>query len=674
MIQIADLLGAALDTVRPLEVISPSEWAERHRVVAGGPFAGKWDNTNGPYLVGIMDAVQEALERNLQGVVCMKSNQGAGTDALGVNCVAWLLHYFPGPVLYLTNKDDSAREVVRDRWDPLLQTCEPLKRKHLAGKAGGELALVKRFTDAKLVLSGSQSSKNYFTNPYRFVVLDEPDQMPDRLLDGSDPVEQLIHRLDAWAEGGSTLMIAFSHPTTKRRGSGKIYYGLSDQRRGHVECLHCKAWFAPTWEDVQVFPREGQSPAAAARDPSCYLYVTPCCGVTLTEADRLAMIRHVPQRSTLSPDEARTRTWIGVHFWKFFMRQKGSIARLASEFIKGMDDEPKAMVFANQVCGDTYEPPTEGVSIEVWEKLAIPAGEEESYPLGKVPPQAQWLTSGQDSRELELHWCVWAWGLVRSQGGALLLRGWMIDRGVEEGPNSLARQKAGMGAKILEASDLLVFDQVLYGRSWERVAGGESLYVFQGLHDSGWMPTASYQYCRTKLGGGALPPQGGAYPSKGAAEDESSSSPHVTWTRGLRYRVGSFEVADDAAKRADLNTFSLKTEFLRLAERRYVDEAGAPRSRLVLPHNVPGNYLTQLASERLERDARGNLYWKKLGANHWFDCTVMAYAAAWNVAASLPQASQITQGEAALAARVRARSRVATRPTCSPARRIRRTY
>lgn len=655
LLRLAEIIGVAQDVVRPVEVLSPAEWAERYRVVVGGPFPGAWDNTNGPHLVDVMNAVQEAL-RTGRDLVVMKGAQEGVTEALGVNAVAWLLHYYGGPILYLTAKDDVAKKLSRDRWDHVLDTCEPLKAKHLAGKARGELILAKRFTDGQLNLAGSQSMLNYISNPYAVIVFDEIDSIQEEQADGSDPIKNIRQRLTAMAEGRDVVMIAFAHPTTKERGAARLYYHESDQRRAHVECPRCGRWCAPLWKHVTPTPRPGQSQAQAERDPSCYDLAAPCCGEVLTEADRLRMIQRVEQRSTLPPEIAAAKKWIGLHVWHLFLRRGGRIRELADHYVAALDKPGEMVVFVNKETGDAYEFADQETTVEAWQALVL-----EHYRAGEIPAEVSFLTAGQDSRLLELHWAVWGWGFVRTAAGGVLLCGWLIEAGVEPGPAAVDR-----AAKTLNASDLAVFDQVLYDRFWPRQGGAAHLALDMGLHDSGWQPIAAYEYALSREDRRAIP-------SKGAATDEGARAAPVTWVAGPKWKVGEHEVSDPHLKRADLNTFTLKFDFLGQVVRRFAPaDGGAPRARLALPDGAPLAVLQHLSSEQLVTDpATGKKIWKRRGPNHWLDCSLQAYAAALQLA---PFLNGQTEAERAPAPAAPERPRTDEDEDINPRSQIRTRY
>lgn len=606
----AELVRAAAAAVRPRPLITPSEWARQHATLASppAPRAGPWDPDVFPYLDGVQDSFAEALEGGRNWVL-MKSAQGAGSSA-ALNCWGWQQTYYPGPALYLISKEEHAEAFGKERVAPLIAGAAPLRETFLAGRAGGETATSKRFTNGSLELAGGRSVLNLQTAPYRAVYCDEFDSLQDVIGEHGDLLKLAEKRTNAWAMFGPTIVAAFAHPSRRERGIGRVYYELSDQRRGHVACPHCGRWFPVLWSCVKVLPREGQSPAAAERDPRAYHFVAPCCGCVLTDGERYRACRRVEQRSVLPPDVATSRKWIGVHFSN--LMQSKPLVELALEWIEGLDRPSVRTVVVNKSLGDVVEDDEgeEGTSIDAWVALQV-----DDYQLGEVPDGVQFLTAGQDSGLLELHWSVWGWGLVETAEAALLLCGWLVDAGVVAGPAAVDPAR-----RSIDAADLAVFDQVLYERTWP-AQDGRHLRVEQGLHDSGYFPIAAYEYCR------AHPKR--AIPSKGAAEASSSKAPPTRWSEAPTWRVGGRDVRDPALRRCDMNTFVLKTDLVGMTAKRFNDRLGAPRARLAFPLDVPPGLLEHHASERLVTDGTKRA-WKKRGPNHWWDTTVMAYAAALN--------------------------------------------
>ena len=619
---------AYADALHVYDVGTPSQFAARYRWLKPGTTErpGRWTNEHFAYLVQIMAVEEEAIESGKRRVVLMKSGQVGGSEAM-INVVAWLKAKYEGPILYLISKDELAEEFGRERFSYILDTCEPLKRKALRGKANGETLRHKRFVDGKLDLSGGRSVLNLQSQPYRFVVIDEVDSLLDEIKNQGDPIKIAEIRLDAFE--GDTLMIAFAHPTTDTRGAAKLYYQLSDQRRGMVSCVHCDEELWLQWEHVQPVPIGGMTQQQAERTPECWTYFCPHCGANITDAERWRMVRDVRQKSVLTPEEAERKTWIGVHFSQLYMPNK-TIRMLAEEYIPALDNESSMIVFVNKRLGDRYEPKVQDITPDNWRRLVwIPRGEDdrEAWRRGEVPYGVRFLTAGQDSRSTELHWSVWGWGVRLGTDGLRVLVGRVIDWGVVERPYSLE----------LDARELNVFDQLIYRRLWPASWDHDRTFqVRQGGHDIGWNQIAINEYCR-------LHPYR-AIPVKGAAETVTSRSlsPPVRAGVPLSYIVGSQRISDDRVRPLLLNTYLLKLQLYGMLEKtvEVADDAG-PRKLplLALPADALGGadgerFIVESSNESLVPSGnrkKEERVWKRKGPNHFADCNVYAYACALNL-------------------------------------------
>jgi phage terminase large subunit GpA-like protein len=319
------------------------------------------------------------------------------------------------------------------------------------------------------------------------------------------------------------------------------------------------------------------APQGKERDPSAYGLFAPCCGSEITDAQRLSMCRDVRQETTLSSEDAAKRPWVGVHFSQLYMANK-PLAFLAEKWIETLDDEGAKRVFVNKRLGDVYEPKVRETKPEEWSRcIVVPRGpdDREAYTRGHVPPGVRFLTAGQDSRTVELHWCVWGWGLVRNKDGFPELAGWLIDYGVVKREHT----------PTIEAADLAICDQLLYSRAFPRTDGSGSLYVTQGYHDSGWCPVAVYEYCRRR--------PGQSIPCKGDSDDDgASSAPVVRWGSSPTWRgPDGREVQDASMRLAILNTFTLKTQLFGMLPRRIEREDGTVQTQLTLPRDVGDEWI-----------------------------------------------------------------------------------
>ena len=537
MIAIPEMFRAAAETLRPPERLRPSVFAERYRVLREGTtFApGPWSNDVFPYLAPIMDAVAEAIETGKRGVVLMKSGQGGGSEAM-INTFAWLRCLYSGPMLYLISKDELASEFSRERFSPMDETCAPLGRIALRGRAHGELLHVRRYATGKVVIRGGQSVLNLQSTPYRFVYVDEIDSLADELKSQGDPLAMAEIRTDAFP--GETLIVAFGHPTTKERGAGRLYYEMSDQRRAHVDCpAGCGGVFWPRWEDV----RAGED----ADDAAGYRYVAPCCGSELSDAQRWLAARRTRQVSVLPPEEARKKPWIGLHFSQLLMPNK-PLAFLAEKFIEARDDQPKLKVFWNKRQGDTHDQTIKEVAAEGVRAIAE---RDREIPARVLPQWCGLVTVGVDTQGSHFVYVVRAWGpgqasrlvdwgkvdgfnqLCPDGGGGLLDHPWPFDGEAEGGRSMRARIMlidaggtrgelddasrthevytfARRSSRIMPAMGRTNIDvpwRVKHGHEYRPAGGGRGYHVDLVLHDpdyhkdvlSGWIGAAkaTWQLC-----------------------------------------------------------------------------------------------------------------------------------------------------------------------------------
>lgn len=617
------------DALQPDEPQSPAEFARAERIlhpVYCTERPGKWDDKAFPYQAPLMNMGEEAIRAGKQGVVYMKSGQGGGTD-LAINVMLWLKKYFPGPQLFMASTEKVASEFGRERFANIIPDMPSLARKYRPNVKGD--ILTKRFDDGKIQLSGGQSVFNLQSTPYRIVGVDELDSLVQNLAGQGDPVKLAMVRMDSFT--GSTLMIAYAHPTTKDKGAAKIYFEDSDQRRGHVIHAACGACFWLQWEHVKVCgnladPKEKPDP----KDPEHYHYCCPSCGEVIEDAERVAMVRKVEYKSVLPPEVAKKKTWIGGHFSQLYYPGK-AMRSLAQRWIDCGEDENAKMVFYNKVLGEPYELKIQKLDLNALRTLIVVkrrANDPEFYLKGQVPPGVRFLTAGQDSRAVQLHYSVWGWGNRRTVDGASLLCGWLIDWGIVERRFSTT----------FSSAEFHVFDDLLYTKKYPSTNSDRVYQVRQCGHDVGYAPTLIpiLTYCRD------WPDR--AVPVKGASETPTSASkaPYARWSAEHKHKAGAEIEGDPTSRILLLNTYILKTDLFGMMDSNHRIEVPDMASGLVigtrkvarvtLPEDVDDSWLEETKNEGTARGKRaGELVWKKTGPNHFADCNTYAHGCAMNL-------------------------------------------
>lgn len=650
---------ALIGAVRPVERMSPSQWAEEYVWISpdsGSERPGRWDPDYFPHAAPIMDSVQEAYEGGYEGLALMKSGQGAGSTSM-INCLGWFRTFIRGNLLYLISDDKKAGEFSRTRLDYMIEKAEPLRELSLSGYGTGAGVHIKRFATGKIAIWGGRSVNKVESEAYPIVFVDEIDSLPAEYHGKGDLVENILARGKAFRS--PTLVIAFAHPTTTEKGAGALYYKRSDQRRGFVDCPHgCGGRYWHGWEEgrhegsafVKVFPEDGETFARASRRPDRYALVAPCCGAIVSDRQRWRSIHSLRQESTLPAEEAARKKWLGIHFSELDYPHR-TLEEVAEGYVRGLDDEGVLRTWWNKTAGDVFEPKASKTDPDQWRALIrLPRrlDDPEAYTLGSVPPAVRFLTAGQDSRSTELHWSVWGWGLVQNAAEALEFVAWLIDVGVVPIPYTPA----------IEAADLAVFDQLLLNRTWPRTDGNGSLGLERAYFDIGWCPLAVQEYVRTR---------DRAFGVRGANVGEDSKEPPHRWGAALSYLDPAGERVTDPHQRiATLNTFKLKRQWIGRVGQEFERPAPQdPLTRIVLPQGVPDAVLEQLASEYLARDKSGKHWvWKHKGPNHWSDTALYAYGGALDLSPAQQGKTREEIVKQAEAAAARAR-----RPRAKPKRR-----
>ncbi len=597
-----------------------------------------------------MNSVEEAIRTGRRGVVFMKGGQIGGTDCM-INAMLWLKEYFPGPQLFLTSTDEVAGEFGRERFAPIIRDMEPLFKKYIAKKRGD--ILTKRFIDGKIQLCGGQSVFRLQSTPYRVVVIDELDSLKQDLGNQGDPLKLAEVRMDSFS--GQTLMIAYAHPSTKERGAAKLFYELSDQRRGFVrhDCGHS---FWLQWGHVKATPSSDKmTPAQAENDPGCYAYYCPSCGAQISDAERVGMVRGVEYRSTLDPEEAKRRPWIGVHASQLYSPAK-TIRFFAARFIESREDEERIRVFYNKTLGEPYEPKLKESTVDDWRRLiVIPRRENDpdAYRRGQVPPGVRFLTAGQDSKSDLFHYAVWGWGLARTVEDRTVLRRWLIDW------DTIKRKEKDL---VIHTDELFVFDQLIYDRLYPTTYSSKLFFeVRECAHDTGWSPNAIYEYTRHH--------EWRAIPTKGGNDTSLSKNPIWREANRPRYKVGEEEFELDQPLIV-FNTYQLKFAWYNSLTRmidvfEYDDGRDKPptgKRRVnitTLPLDIDEEFLTQSCAEYLAPGKRkGEKSWEHKGDNHYADCNTYADALAQKInpfqgGLSFEEAAALAEREEAAALRRR---------------------
>ncbi|MEK9505147.1 phage terminase large subunit family protein [Gaopeijia maritima] len=421
-------------TFAPRARLSPSEWAERHRVLTQGEERGRpWSNDSTPHLVEIMDFVGAPWAR--KGVVRKSARVGYTEGVIG-NVAAWTIAMDPCPMAIIQPSDGEAEQYSKEQVSPLIQMNPEIRDRigKMGSRSSDSTITYKEFAGGFLSILGSAADKNMRRRSFRRVFVDEVDGMKVDSKEG-DPLLRIQKRTDDFEDG---VMIVGSTPTTKHESRIDREFEKSDQRYRHLPCPHCDEYQVLEWGgpseahgikwDRELFCRACGLEVDSADEPC------PGCGAAPTDEDgRLPVeVKHLPEtahyvcyycggRIEESDKEAMARAarWIptkpGAPFpgWQvdalFSLFHGARWSKLVQEFLDATENASDLQVWWNTVLGRAWEERTKNVELDDLEARAEEFVGPDGTPVD-VPDGVGIITAAVDVQGSWLELLVRGWG------------------------------------------------------------------------------------------------------------------------------------------------------------------------------------------------------------------------------------------------------------------------
>lgn len=221
--------------------VKPSDWAERHRVIAEGTSAhpGKWRNSRTPYLVEIMDCL--APTHPARRVTFAKSAQIAGSEMIS-NVLLWIADIAPGPTLVVHPTIEAGQDWVNEKFDPTIESTPRAARKiaaYVERGRGGSTLKRKRFPGGSIVVTGANTARGLRQKSIKTLLCDDYDDFPLTVGGQGDPVGMARARLISFKKTAQDKELDVSTPTVRK--ISRIWQQFEDGTRAryHVHCPHC---------------------------------------------------------------------------------------------------------------------------------------------------------------------------------------------------------------------------------------------------------------------------------------------------------------------------------------------------------------------------------------------------------------------------------------------------
>jgi len=271
-----DVITKALQHLRPPPDLKPSEWAERNVYIpVGNAIPGLIRFDNAPYQREPLDMTENP---ECQRITLMWSAQ-VGKTMLALCAQAYKIAQNPQSQIMMQPSQGDLSTWLETKFNPLVEANETLQEliAKPRGREGVNNQRMKSYPGGFIMFSWSGSPKTMRGRSAPLIVADEVDGY-DKTQEGH-PVSLLWQRAATF--GDQRKLLEISTPTIKHASFIEDAFDAGDQRRFHVECLHCKHKQPLWWRNVTW----------TNDDPSTAVYACEECGTAWTDAERYAAIR-----------------------------------------------------------------------------------------------------------------------------------------------------------------------------------------------------------------------------------------------------------------------------------------------------------------------------------------------------------------------------------------------
>lgn len=570
--------------IRPPELLSLSEWANKHAVLSKETSAQTGRFRSFAYQDGIMDAITDPA---VTQVSVMKSARVGYTKILD-HVVGYYLSHDPSPILVVQPRVEDAEDYSKTEIVPMLRDTPVLSE--ITGdpkaKDSNQTILKKQFMNgANLTLVGANSPGGFRRITCRIILFDEVDGYPvaGAGMEG-DQIALGVKRSETF---WNRKIVLGSTPTVKGLSRIEKSYNESDQRKYFVPCPQCGEYQVLEWGGPDTpYGVKWEKDENGNGLPETAYYVCRNTGCVIHHSDLPNMLRRGEWRAT-----AEFHGHAGFHIWSgYSLHTNAAWKFLVAEWLRVKDDPLMRQTFINTTLGETYEDRGEKALSE--KKLA----ERCEVFSAEVPEGVVVITAGIDTQDDRFELEIVGWGRNEES--------WSIAHDVIEGD--------------LETDEPWRRLDTYLKQVWRR-ADGRGFTIMAGCMDSGGHHTQKvYEFCKERIGRRIWAIKGES--ARGGKRSPVWPTKKPTSRTKSQYRPIILGV--NAAKDSVRARLHIKPP-----------EPGQPAAGYMhFPVERDLNYFSQLLAERsVVKVAGGQRYrvWEQLPgrANEALDCRVYNYGA-----------------------------------------------
>ncbi len=379
--------------LRPAEILTVSKWAEKYRILDDSSnIGGRWSNNVTPYLVEIMDCMNNT---DIRKIFFCKSTQVGGTAAM-INMLFYIIMQSPAPTMIVYPSDDLAKDISNDNLKPALKLIPNIKRNFMESKSK-ELKL--KFKNMNIYLRGAGSPSKLASKPIKYLFYDEIDKMGGASKKEASPYNLALERTKTYRP--QEKVYACSTPTLKTNYIWELHDSADEVKHYFVKCPHCKELIELKFKQI-IFAKDDEKKMSNYERAQTAVYCCQECGCEILDSDKPKMLREGKWQVIKKRGVGKAKSvgyWINS-LYSIFLKWSDII----EEFLNSHKDPEKLQNFTNSWLAE----PWEDTQLKTSSGLVMKRQADELE--GVVPEWASFITGGVDVQKGSMYYTIRAWG------------------------------------------------------------------------------------------------------------------------------------------------------------------------------------------------------------------------------------------------------------------------
>ena len=242
-----ELFKRVVKAVAPVEPLTVSEWADKHRIISPESAAepGRWRTDRAPFQRDIMDALSDPY---VETVVIKSSSQVGKTEIL-LNIVGYFIEHDPAPIIFMQPTVKNAEEFSKGRIAPMIRDTPVLtgRVKSPRSRDAGNTILNKSYPGGNIVFVGSNAASDLASKPRRILLCDEVDRYPASAGTEGDPISLAEKRTKTY---WNRKKVYVSTPGNEKTSRIQKDYLDGTQEVWCLPCPSCERHQSLDWESI----------------------------------------------------------------------------------------------------------------------------------------------------------------------------------------------------------------------------------------------------------------------------------------------------------------------------------------------------------------------------------------------------------------------------------------